>query len=284
MNQGIEYRLGLYEKAMPNHLSLLRKLETAKRCGYDYAELSIDETDEKLARLDMDPKQRSVLREQSAALGISFESICLSAHRKYPIGSSDPLVRARGMEIMKKAVLLAADLGIRIIQIAGYDVYYETSTPETRRLFAEQLSRCVEWASLYGVVLAFETMETEFLNTVHKAMNWIERMQCPYLGVYPDSGNITNAAKLYGTNEFEDLMSGRGHLVALHLKETVPGKFRNIPYGEGHVDFRQMVRTGYKLGIRRYLAEFWYKENSDCESSLKQANQFLRNCFTAISD
>lgn len=282
MGQTGEYRLGLYEKAMPNHLSLTQKLDAAKRCGYDYVELSIDETDEKLKRLEMNPQQRAVLREQSSALGISFESICLSAHRKYPIGSSDPLIRAKGMEIMKKAILLASDLGIRMIQIAGYDVYYESSTPETRSMFAAQLSKCVEWASLYGVMLAFETMETEFLNTVHKAMDWIDQMQSPYLGIYPDSGNITNAAKLYGTDEFEDLLYGQGHLVALHLKETVPGKFRNIPYGKGHVDFRRMVQTGYQLGIRRFLAEFWYSEESDWEESLKQSNLFLRNCFVGI--
>ena len=28
-----------------------------------------------------------------------------------------------------------------------------------------------------------------------------------------------------------DLRTGKGHLVAMHLKETVPGKFREIPLG-----------------------------------------------------
>jgi len=28
-----------------------------------------------------------------------------------------------------------------------------------------------------------------------------------------------------------------GHIAAMHLKETLPGKFREIPYGTGHVDF-----------------------------------------------
>ena len=50
--------------------------------------------------------------------------MCLSGHRKYPIGSEKDAVRQRGMEIMGKAVELADDLGIRIIQLAGYDVWY----------------------------------------------------------------------------------------------------------------------------------------------------------------
>lgn len=46
------YRLGLYEKSMPNTLSLPEKLAEAKKAGFDYLELSIDESDEKLSRLD----------------------------------------------------------------------------------------------------------------------------------------------------------------------------------------------------------------------------------------
>ena len=48
-----EYALGLYEKAMPKELSWKEKLLAAKEAGYDFVEISIDETEEKLARLDM---------------------------------------------------------------------------------------------------------------------------------------------------------------------------------------------------------------------------------------
>ena len=47
------YLLGLYEKSMPGTLSWKEKLEAAKAAGFDYVEMSIDETDAKLARLDM---------------------------------------------------------------------------------------------------------------------------------------------------------------------------------------------------------------------------------------
>ena len=47
------YALGLYEKAMPSTLSWREKLKTAKEAGYDYVELSIDDSEEKIGRLDM---------------------------------------------------------------------------------------------------------------------------------------------------------------------------------------------------------------------------------------
>ena len=55
----------------------------------------------------------------------------------------------------------------------------------------------------------------------------------------------------------DDLETGRGHIFALHLKETLPGKFREIPFLTGHVDFEAVIRKAWELGIRRYVTEMW---------------------------
>jgi len=51
------YKIGLYEKAMPKDIGWKEKFQVAKSAGYDYIEISIDETDEKLARLDWSDAQ-----------------------------------------------------------------------------------------------------------------------------------------------------------------------------------------------------------------------------------
>ncbi len=270
-----EYTLGLYEKAMPKELSWKEKLTAAREAGYDFVEISIDETDEKLERLYMSAAERLELVRLMDEVGIPIRTMCLSGHRKYSLGSSDPELCRRGMDIMEKAIGLAEDLGIRIIQLAGYDVYYEESTEETRRRFEENLKKAVMMAAKAGVVMGFETMETEFMNTVKKAMHYVELADSCYLNVYPDSGNITNAAVSYGTNVQEDLKSGAGHLVAIHLKETVPGKFREIPYGTGHVNFEAIVHTSWELGVRRYVTEFWYTGNPDWKKDLYAAREMM---------
>ena len=45
-----KYSLGLYEKSMPSELTWEEKLSVAKAAGYDFVEISIDESDEKLNR------------------------------------------------------------------------------------------------------------------------------------------------------------------------------------------------------------------------------------------
>jgi predicted hexulose-6-phosphate isomerase len=271
-----EFCLGLYEKSMPNTLLLEEKLEETKRAGFDYLELSIDETDEKLARLEWTTAERMELQRAMGETGVKVLSICLSGNRKYPLGSEDESVRERGVEIMRDAIDLAQDLGIRIIQIAGYDEYYGESNDRTRALFGENLERMVRHAATRGVILAFETMETEFMNTVGKAMEYVRAFNSPYLQIYPDIGNVANAALAYGTDPFQDLESGRGHLAAVHMKETVPGKFREIPYGTGHVDFQKNFQLAADMGVGLFVGEFWHVGNDDWREQLAFANRFLR--------
>ena len=270
-----KYQLGLYEKAMPSELSWREKLSCAGEIGYDFIEISIDETDAKLDRLEWSKEKRRELLALMAETGVAIRSMCLSGHRKYPFGSRDKSTRDRSMEIMEKAVVFAADLGIRIIQLAGYDVYYEEGDELTRQYFTENLHKAAEMAAVHGVELGFETMETEFMNTVEKAMRYVTLVDSPYLNVYPDIGNLTNAAKTGDSDVLEDLQCGHGHLIAMHLKETRPGEFREVPFGEGHVDFAAAISRAWSMGVRRYVTEMWYTGNVQWKDDIIFAHSMM---------
>lgn len=272
--QSKEYRLGLYEKSMPSNLSWQEKLTIAKECGFDYLEISIDETDAKLARLDQPTYE---IKEAIQKTSVPISSMCLSGHRKYPLGSHDKDIQKKSLEIMRKAIDFAADLGIRIIQLAGYDVYYEKGDLNTRHDFEQNLKECVKMAAKKGILMGFETMETPFMDTVEKAMYYVKSVDSPYLGVYPDIGNLKNASLLYGVDVNEDLMCGKGHIFASHLKETVPGKYREIPFGTGHTDFVKNIKTLKRLGVRMFVGEFWYVNNEDWKDVVKHAGIFLND-------
>ena len=89
----------------------------------------------------LSPEQRLALVKAVAETGVRVPSMCLSAHRRFPLGSEDDAVRHQGLEIMRKAIQLAQDVGIRVIQLAGYDVYYQQANDETRRRCRDGLNR-----------------------------------------------------------------------------------------------------------------------------------------------
>lgn len=274
------YQLGLYEKSMPNTLSIREKLQVAKDTGFDFLELSIDETDDKLSRLYWTKEERKQIVDDMYEVGLPIRSICLSGHRKYPFGATQKEVQERSLDIMQRAVELADDLGVRIIQLAGYDVYYEEGSAQTLQDFIDNLKRATEMATEKGIVLGFETMETPFMNTVEKSMRFVDLVDSPYLQVYPDSGNLKNASLEKGAKSvYEDIETGKGHIVAAHLKETIPGHYREIPFGTGHIDFKRMIETFLNMGVRRFTGEFWYVGQENWLEDIHFANQFLRSHF-----
>ena len=268
--------LGLYEKSMPGHLTWREKLTAAKEAGYDYVEISIDETDAKQARLDWTAAEFADFVQAQLETGVPVRSMCLSGHRKYPFGSHDPALRARSREIMEKAILFAEKAGVRLIQLAGYDVYYEEGDEQTRAWFEEGLRHAVQFAAEHEVLLGFETMETPFMDTVEKGMAWVEKIDSPYLGMYPDIGNMTNAAELYAADWKEDLRRANNSLMAVHLKETVPGKYRDMMFGDGRVEFETTITIAREMGVGSFTAEFWHDGSENWMERLKFAAEYLK--------
>ena len=62
------YRLGIYKKAMPDELSFEEKFILTLNSGYDFMEMSIDESDYRLSRLDFQEKDGRAQRPRQGAL------------------------------------------------------------------------------------------------------------------------------------------------------------------------------------------------------------------------
>lgn len=271
-----DYNLGIYEKAMPNSLSIEEKLSLAKKTGFDYMELSIDESLEKLHRLDYNLNDLKNIRNSIIESGIYINSLCLSAHRKFPMGSHDENIRDLSLKILHRALDLSCILGIRIIQLAGYDVYYEKGDETSREYFKQSLNYATSLASSKGIILAIETMETPFIDTVEKAMYYVRLINSPYLGVYPDIGNLTNASLIYNNSITEDISIGKGHIFASHLKETKPGIYRDLNFGNGHTKYISCIRELYSQGVRMFTGEFWNNDKDNSIEKLLYSCNFLR--------
>lgn len=272
-----KYKIGLYEKAIRDSLSWKEKLECARECGYDYLEMSIDATDEKISRIYMSTDEKKKIMDAEYEIGIPIRSMSVSALTKYALGDPSREIRDKAMEIAEKSIELAADLGIRTVMIPGYDIYYGESTVETKKDFVENVKKIAETAEREGVLVGFETMENNFMNTTGKAVQYVRMVDSAYLKIYPDTGNITNAAVENKHDVCDDLSLGKGMLIALHLKESKPGVFREVPFLTGHVEFERIIKTAWGLGVRRYVTELWDVGKEDWKEDIRFANKSMRS-------
>ncbi|GKX29861.1 L-ribulose-5-phosphate 3-epimerase UlaE [Vallitalea longa] len=266
--------IGIYEKAIPSYYTWEERLIAAKIAGYDYVEISIDESDERLNRLEWNSKQRKELADAIHRTGVRIPSMCLSGHRRYPLGSENDQIRNEALNIMKKAIQFASDVGINVIQIAGYDVFYEKSNEKTIQRFYEGLKKSIEWASKANIILAMEVMDYKFTGSVKKIMDYVKEFNSPYFQVYPDLGNIS----AWGNDIAKDLQCGDGHIVAVHAKDTLPGEFRRVDFGKGCVDFvegfTQLNRMNYQGPI---LVEMWVDDSADFMQIITDARKWIIN-------
>jgi len=274
---------GIYEKAFDPKISWLERLKRAKSLGFDYVEISIDETDERLARLDWTKEQRKELVDAIYQTGVSIRSMCLSAHRRFPFGSANPETRKRAKEIMDKAIDFALDVGIRVIQLAGYDVYYEESTPDSVKRFMDGMVYASERAERAQVMLAMEIMDTPFMNSISKHLKYEKKIRSPFYKVYPDLGNLSAWKE---NNPKKELEKGIDSIVAVHLKDTIPptknfeGQFKCVEFGKGCVDFVSRFNELENLGYKGpFMIEMWYKDGTNDLTEIQKAVDYLSDKF-----
>ena len=267
--------LGIYEKALPKDISWFERLTLAKELGFDFVEMSVDETDERIARLDWTKAERKAIRDAIFELDMPILSMCLSAHRRYSLGSADPDKQEIALALMTKAVDLASDLGIRSIQLAGYDVYYEPKTTMSRNAFIENLQKCVTIAANKSVVLSIEIMDDPFINSISKFLEIKAQIPSPYLQVYPDLGNLSALPENLVGYELE---KGIAAISQVHLKDTLAvtsefeGKFKNVAFGAGCVDFVGCLKTLKRLNYSgSFVMEMWSETSETPVAEIEKA-------------
>lgn len=278
--------LGIYEKALPRGLSWEQTFDLVHELGFNFLEFSVDESDERLARLDWSEHDREQFRNAMWKTRSHINTLMLSGHRRFPLGSKDPKVREHALEMMGKAIDLAVDLGIRNIQLAGYDVYYEPKTLESREYFVENLKKCVEMASRRLVMLSIETMDDPFINSLDKVVYYKTQIHSPWLQAYPDVGNLT----AWPANDVaREIESNIDNIVAVHLKDTKPvsdtskGVFKRVPFGEGTVDFEACLRIFQRLDYTgSYTVEMWTDEAPDPVAEVANAKRYFDELFARV--
>ncbi|MDH2924638.1 L-xylulose 5-phosphate 3-epimerase [Nicoletella semolina] len=273
-----KHKLGIYEKALPKNISWQDRLSIAKACGFDFVEMSVDETDERLARLDWTKQQRLELVQAIINTGVTIPSMCLSGHRRFPFGSRDEATRQQAYQIMEKAIQFAVDTGIRTIQLAGYDVYYEDQDEGTIQRFQEGLEWAVSLAASNQVTLAVEIMDTQFMSSITRWKKWDDLIKSPWFTVYPDIGNVS----AWNDNVEQEFTLGIDKISAIHLKDTYKvtqtskGQFRDVPFGEGCVDFANFFRILSKLNYRgAFLIEMWTEKADEPLTEIINARRWI---------
>lgn len=146
--------------------------------------------------------------------------------------------------------------------------------------FIKGMQAFVRLAKHHQIQLAFETMDTKFAGTITRCINIINKIGSKQLFVYPDLGNLSRFS-----NDLEaEIEVGKELIVACHFKDTLPGRFKEVEFGKGDVDFLTPVTKLLKVGfVGPFLIEMWSKNDPDetQKDNLKRISE-AKNFFDRI--
>jgi len=272
---------GIYEKAVRPQ-SFEDMFRDARKAGYQSFELSIDASNGRLKRLFWGKKEAAEVWQAALRQDMKILTMCLSGHKRFPLGSSDPEITSAGMKIMEKALELGGRLGIRIIQLSGFDVYdQEERTEETRKRYVDNVFRASRMAERACVMLAIEPVEGNLL-AVRDTMEVVRKIDSHCLQIYPDVANINSL----GINQIKELPCGKGHIAAVHMRDSLPGIYdATIPFGSGYLDFDGVFRKLDEIGFCGPLVvEMWNTERTEYMEWIRQAREYMETHIRKVRE
>jgi L-ribulose-5-phosphate 3-epimerase len=272
MNTNLQNKIGIYEKALLSDMSWEARLQIAQEAGYDFIELSIDQSDERMARLKWTQHKRDAFNRTVTCSGISVPMMALTSLRDFPLGSTNDAIRNKGLSLVRDSIRLASDLGIQVLQLAGYDVYDQQSTDNTRSRFLTGLEQSLPLAESADVILSLENMDIEYTSSIARVTEIVKKFQSPYLRVYADFGNTC----AWGNDLEPDLQAGKGYLLGVHVKDSLPKTFRRVPFGEGVVDFIAGFTTLRQIQYNgSFCVEMWSDDTADFQEKITHARKWV---------
>ncbi|MFZ2166321.1 MAG: L-ribulose-5-phosphate 3-epimerase [Propionibacteriaceae bacterium] len=264
--------LGIYEKALRWTGSWEALFADARLGGFSFVDISVDETPERKGRLEWSPELRREVRNAADSQGVQLGGLCLSIHRAIGPGSADPAVRAEADRIFEQGIELCRDLGIPVLQVAGYYAYYEEADPGQRARYVAALRRAIPKAAQAGVLLGIENVDGNDVTSISRGMNIVREIDSPWLQMYPDVGNIAEQQ----LDETEELRAGEGHMLAIHLKDVRVGEPRRVPMGEGIADFpTAFTELARQRWSGRMMIEMWNDDAPDSVERCVEARQII---------
>jgi L-ribulose-5-phosphate 3-epimerase len=251
---GPRFTKGICSIIFPREMPRPECFAQAKSAGFDAVELSVG-TDIPLD-ISHDDARRMADAAEKAGIRIATLWVSEPLHQN-PLNASDPAVRARGVEAIRRAVSIAADLNCGALLLyavrLGNGARLEVGSQETWDRYTAELSKLVPDAERAKVFLDPENVWNKFLLSPLEMRSFVDQFHNPWVGTHFDVGNVMQ----YGYPEDWILTLGQ-RIKRVHFKDfklasgTQPARFVNLL--EGDVNWQAVMAAFVKIGYSGYVS------------------------------
>jgi hexulose-6-phosphate isomerase len=255
MKEETALKKGINIWSFRNGMTVAECIAMARDAGYDGIELSLDEEGE--VSLASREKDLLVLKKTAEEEGVEIPSVASGLYWSYPATSSDPKIRQKSKDIVKKQLEVAALLGADSIlvvpgavaglspesEVVPYDVAYDRALEAFTELKGE--------AAANKVSIGLENVWNKFLLSPLEMKDFIDKIDSPWVGSYLDVGNIIYS----GYPEHWIRILGE-RIRKVHFKDfrkSVGNLNGFVDLLAGDVDFPEVMKAFREIGYDDYV-------------------------------
>ena len=243
-------------------------IQKTKELGFDTIDIFADP-------LDIDVRERKLIKREADKAGLPIVSICCVA-----VGLIDfnPSVQRFHVDRVKKYLDFAYELEARnVLLVLGEYIWNQEVIPPAEQ-WATGVRTCrelAEYAEKLGVQIALELepFALSLLNNVDRMVRFIDNVNHPALQANIDVSHLC-LAKVPP----EELRRLKGKAIHVHISDCDGLKHGDLPPGRGVVDFLPYLREIQSLGIDGAVSiELEYSPDPD------RIEDWVREAYTSTA-
>lgn len=257
--------------AFPPEMPLPEVFRRAKNAGFGAVEIQMNQQLTPATPAAELPQIRDAARRN----GLTIAAIWPSGYtRSNPLNSPDPAVRARGVDVVKKALEFATALECDSLLIVPGRVSLDKDEKVARAGYQETwdrttaaLKQLVPFAERAKVTLAVENVVNKFLLSPAEMRSYLDQFHSPWVRSHFDVGNTM----LFGyPQDWIEILGPR--IRRVHLKDFKHDKHYGgtfVPLTEGDVNWREVMAAFVKTGYRGPLSHETAHDPKDPDQLIK---------------
>lgn len=201
-------------------------------------------------------------------LGIAISGTGIRNH----FASPDSAVRAEGVELAKKWIVVASKLGAPVLRVFAGAIPkgYEDNWEEPAGWMIECYKQLIPYAEQYGVKIGIQN-HGEMLQTAEQCLYVLERVDSEWAGIIVDTGNFLTE------DPYKDIAAMVPYAVNWQVKEFMDGYG-----GTTRIDYEKFVRILKEGNYQGYLPVETLKVRGDFYDPFQRVSNMMTQLNAAI--
>jgi len=202
------------------------------------------------------------------SLGIAISGTGIRNH----FASPDSTVRAEGVELAEKWILVASKIGAPVLRVFAGAIPkgYENNWEEPAQWMVECYRALIPTAKKYGVKIGVQN-HGEMLQTAEQCLYVINALDSDWVGIIVDTGNFTTE------DPYKDIAMMVPHAVNWQVKEFTDGYG-----GTTRIDYVKFIQILKDKGYEGYLPVETLKVRGDFYDPFQRVSGMMKELNMAI--